>query len=363
MDKCIISGAPGTGKTACLKYELDQIDRAEVKVIFINCMNLLNAKEIYGKIALELDKNYDGVQPQKFVEAKLASKKASSKKVLLILDEVDQLASKDQEILYSIFEWPQKCSPRLALVGIANALDLTDRTLPRLAMSAQHCPKQLSFSAYNKKEIQEIIKSRLGDDGSNVIHPAAVMYLASKVSAISGDIRKALDVCRRAIELAEVERRKQTILSPGSTPKDPINQIGIKQVSVIFEQVYSSRVTASMDQTGEHLPTEQKILLASLLLMVNHGKKKCKEVTVGKLTQTNKNVCKNRNHPTLDDSAVFNLCELLETRGLLTVKKKKGKLIRDNLVSLRIDEKEVESALKDKVLLSGIIQDVGAIAK
>ena len=329
-------------------------------------MTLLNPKEIFSKIALELDKSYDGVQPQKFVEAKLASKKASSKKVLLILDEVDQLACKDQEILYSIFEWPHKCSPKLALVGIANALDLTDRTLPRLALSAQHCPKQLSFSAYNKKEIQEIIKSRLGDDGSNVIHPAAIIYLASKVSAISGDIRKALDVCRRAIELAEVEHRKQTILSPSSnlSPNDnKVSQIGIKQVSVIFEQVYSSRVTASMDQTGEHLPTEQKILLASLVLMVNHGQKKCKEVTVAKLTQTNKNVCKNRNHPTLDDSAVFNLCELLETRGLLSIKKKKGKLLRDNLVSLRIDEKEVEAALKDKVLLSGIIRDVEAIAK
>ena len=69
---------------------------------------------------------------------------------LLALDEIDQLDSRGQEILYKLFEWPSLPNSHLILIGknfvtlkvcmiffyfklgIANSLDLTDRLLPRL---------------------------------------------------------------------------------------------------------------------------------------------------------------------------------------------------------------------------------------
>ena len=71
---------------------------------------------------------------------------------LLVLDEIDQLNSSSQQVLYSIYEWPSLPSSALILIcelvkpndfyyfiiylllllAIANALDLTDRLLPRL---------------------------------------------------------------------------------------------------------------------------------------------------------------------------------------------------------------------------------------
>lgn len=56
---------------------------------------------------------------------------------VVILDEIDQLATKDQDVLYKIFEWATSASSRLVLIGIANALDMTDRLLPRLR--AKNC--------------------------------------------------------------------------------------------------------------------------------------------------------------------------------------------------------------------------------
>ena len=50
----------------------------------------------------------------------------------LVLDEVDQLESVNQDVLYTVFEWPALAGSRLSLVGIANTLDLTDKVLPRL---------------------------------------------------------------------------------------------------------------------------------------------------------------------------------------------------------------------------------------
>ena len=41
---------------------------------------------------------------------------------------------------------------------------------------------------------------------------SAVQFCARKVSAVAGDMRKALDVCRRAVEVAQSEARSQTVL-------------------------------------------------------------------------------------------------------------------------------------------------------
>ena len=57
--------------------------------------------------------------------------------VFLVLDEIDQLVAKDQDVLYRLFELAVQKDSRLVLIGIANAIDLTSRFLPRL--KAKHC--------------------------------------------------------------------------------------------------------------------------------------------------------------------------------------------------------------------------------
>ena len=40
------------------------------------------------------------------------------------MDEVDQLDSKNQEVLYTMFEWPHLAKSRLVLIGKSNFMQL-----------------------------------------------------------------------------------------------------------------------------------------------------------------------------------------------------------------------------------------------
>ncbi|NWS25857.1 CDC6 protein, partial [Polioptila caerulea] len=218
-----VSGAPGTGKTACLSRVLldckDELARS--RTVVLNCMALGSPHSVFPALAQHLGLPVaTGRERIRSLEKHLT---AQGPMVLLVLDELDQLESKGQDVLYTLFEWPQLPSSRLVLVGLANALDLTDRSLARLGAHQTGSPQLLHFPPYTKEQLTRILQERLGQGGTQrgqrggrdpVLDSAALQFCARKVSAVSGDARKALDVCRRAVEVVELEVRGQTLLKP-----------------------------------------------------------------------------------------------------------------------------------------------------
>ena len=87
-----------------------------------------------------------------------------------------------------------------------------------------------------------------------------------------------------------------------------VGQVDVPQIMKVINQVYGSQVSASLGTKGDSLPLKQKILIASLLLMVKKGKSK--EVTLGKLAETYSKVLKKRQMEPEHESACvgnFNL--------------------------------------------------------
>ena len=47
--------------------------------------------------------------------------------IVLLLDEIDMLVTKDQSILYNFFDWPRLTGAKLIVIAISNTLDLPER--------------------------------------------------------------------------------------------------------------------------------------------------------------------------------------------------------------------------------------------
>lgn len=68
---------------------------------------------------------------------------------------------------------------------------------------------RINFQPYTTPQVERIVHARLltaaqslSDAQQAVLVPDAVKFACMKVASISGDARRALDVCRRAVELA-----------------------------------------------------------------------------------------------------------------------------------------------------------------
>ncbi|KAM0721845.1 hypothetical protein Q7P37_002770 [Cladosporium fusiforme] len=223
-----VSGPPGTGKSALLDEVCQQYQKSgDVSMSVVNCMSVRNAKDLSGKLSEDL-----GLQEDAGFEylrsCFVGGNAKTTQKYLVILDEVDCLVDLDLSLLYGLFEWSMSPSSRLVLIGIANALDLTDRFLPRLK-SRNLKPELLPFMPYAAAQIAEVLTSKLkslmpaGSNNAPFLHPAAIQFCAKKVASQTGDLRKAFDICRRAVDLVEQETRDKDanaalLESPSKTP-------------------------------------------------------------------------------------------------------------------------------------------------
>lgn len=224
-----VSGPPGTGKSALLDEVCKQHqDSGDVSMSIVNCMSVRNTKDLSGKLSEDL-----GLQEDAGFEylrsCFVGGKAKSEKKYLVILDEVDCLVDLDLSLLYGLFEWSMSPSSRLILIGIANALDLTDRFLPRLK-SRNLKPELLPFMPYAAPQIAEVVtsklKSLLSEGSTNLpfLHPAAIQFCAKKVASQTGDLRKAFDICQRAVDMVEqvTKDRDARAAVPESPSKTPL---------------------------------------------------------------------------------------------------------------------------------------------
>lgn len=303
-DSIYVSGPPGTGKSAQINatinslfsnssindsnndiysIKIDDNIKRKIRVVKFNCMSISNPTDLFKELYYKLSGNKyissDG-SSQLF---KILTKRKSSDcdMTILVLDEMDNIVNKSQQSLFELFTYASNLiesdeKPNLLLIGIANALDLTDRFLPRLRANCIS-PKLVQFLPYTADQIKSVIFTKLftllSDNKENqpqevikstlppIVHPAAIQFCAKKSAVTTGDLRKAFDVMFKSIDLFEESLLKtHTVEELNAIPINKLPKLMISQVVKVCSSSFNSNFELKLNP----LNLQKKMILAFL---------------------------------------------------------------------------------------------------
>ncbi|KAF5212716.1 putative origin recognition complex subunit [Clavispora lusitaniae] len=214
-----VSGTPGTGKTATIKEVIASLKEIvsydglrEFDFLEINCLKLLTPNSAYEKFWEYLS----GIKVTPSNAALLLEEYFSRdvpdpdrKPLIVLMDELDQIVTKNQNVMYNFFNWPTYANAKLIIIAVANTMDLPERLLSN-KISSRLGLRRIQFVGYTYEQLGQIIKQRLEmlaekNKRRVTVSPDAVGFASRKVASVSGDARRALTICRRAVEIAESE--------------------------------------------------------------------------------------------------------------------------------------------------------------
>ncbi|EDW09330.1 origin recognition complex subunit 1 [Drosophila mojavensis] len=267
QDQCggcmYVSGVPGTGKTATVTGVIRTLQRLVEKdelpafdFLEINGMRLTEPRQAYVQIYKQLTgKTVSWEHAHTLLEKRFTTPAPRRVTTVLLVDELDILCNRRQDVVYNLLDWPTKSAARLVVVTIANTMDLPERLLMGKVTSRLGLTR-LTFQPYTHKQLQEIVTARLA--GSEAFKGEAVQLVARKVAAVSGDARRALDICRRATEIADTADAQPggmkcvTMLHVQQALAEMIASAKVQAIKNCsrLEQIFLQAVAAEVTRTG-----------------------------------------------------------------------------------------------------------------
>ena len=236
----------------------------------------------------------------------------------------------------------------------------------------------------------EIITSRLEGVPGNIVDKDAVQFASRKVAAVSGDARRALDICRRAVEIAEQVQEKQDAVddeevaattpsrrnrnTPKVNPKDNTTKEEIRLARVTIATIKQAINEATSSPVAQHLRSlslASKLFLAAVL--ARSRRTGVAECTLGEITVESKSITNVAENSAIHDFLLVDnvsgksgaagsmprilalggaAMELVEA-GVIAMEAR-GKGERAGKVRLRVGEEEVKSALIHDTEVKGL---------
>ncbi|RSM18635.1 hypothetical protein CDV31_002564 [Fusarium ambrosium] len=276
---CIyISGTPGTGKTATVREVVSRLEEAvgadeldDFIFVEINGMKITDPHQSYTLLWEALKgQRASPAQSLDLLEREFSNPSPRRIPCVVLMDELDQLVTKNQAVMYNFFNWPTLRHSRLIVLAVANTMDLPERTLSN-KISSRLGLTRITFPGYNHEQLMKIIQSRLEGVPGNIVDPDAIQFASRKVAAVSGDARRALDICRRAVELAEADApadpttpsKRERLAESQGQPR------GVGRVTIAtIKKAINEATTNPVQQHLRSLPLMSKLLMAALMMRI-----------------------------------------------------------------------------------------------
>mmetsp|Transcript_14228 Transcript_14228/g.26682 ORF Transcript_14228/g.26682 Transcript_14228/m.26682 type:complete len:776 (-) Transcript_14228:2176-4503(-) len=377
-----IAGPPGTGKTASVNSIIHEMyhEQAEGLIpefsfVSINGMEMRHPFDIYVRL-------WEAVSPSKEVldrpksRAKLqlyfseSSRKKTGNKdvnrtkkrriVVLLADEIDYLVTEKQSILYNLFDWPlagyeNESDVQLIVIGISNTINLPERLHPRIVsrIGKQRC----IFNAYTWSENLTIIEGKLRQSiscGESIFHPDAIKFASKKIASESGDIRKMIQLCKRAAEnvFFEMKSGKRKLDSNAVSGK---GVIGVSDIQNAAKQMFHTVLYSAIT----HATSYQALLFVALASLHRNTGRRSGGFTLDEVIIKMESMANSFGHPRYIPCPhyhmVMSMLSPLGEAGIIKFSTGNGTQVPSGasgfkrLISLKVDASEVLSSLKDTV--------------
>lgn len=275
-----VAGTPGVGKTLTVKEVIKELQRSSdqnelplFQFVEINGLKMVKPTDSYeflwNKIMGESLTWGAAMESLEFYFNKVPRNK--KRPVVVLLDELDALVNKTQDIMYNFFNWTTYENAKLIVIAVANTMDLPERQLGN-KVSSRIGFTRIMFTGYTYEELKKIIEFRLKGMNNSFFYedtktgsayimedvqeeelPShikkvqlrmtddAIEIASRKVASVSGDARRALKVCKRAAEIAEQHYMakhgysydgQQTSKSDMNDAEDVNDQEGVQTVHI-----------------------------------------------------------------------------------------------------------------------------------
>lgn len=272
---CIyVSGTPGVGKTATIREviehskeiasigELNAFDYVE-----INGLKLITPNSAYDKLWEKISGTR--VSPSNaalLLESYFNTEDKDRKPLVVLMDELDQVVTKSQSVMYNFFNWPTYAHSKLIVIAVANTMDLPERVLSN-KISSRLGLRRIQFIGYSYQDLGEIVRHRLSmltkqNRRKVVVNEDAIGFASRKVASVSGDARRALAICRRAVEIAEADFLKNRGEKEVENDEEEAFTVSLSHISKAINETVSSPTFKFL----EALPFAAKLVLVGILL-------------------------------------------------------------------------------------------------
>uniref|UniRef100_A0A4W3IWN1 Origin recognition complex subunit 1 n=1 Tax=Callorhinchus milii TaxID=7868 RepID=A0A4W3IWN1_CALMI len=328
-----ISGVPGTGKTAtvhevmrCLSHAAEQEELPIFQFIEINGMKLTDPHQAYVQILkLLTGQKATADHAAALLEKRFSTPAAKRETTVLLVDELDLLWTRKQNVMYNLFDWPTRKQAKLVVLAIANTMDLPERIMINRVASRLGLTR-MSFQPYTYKQLQQIIASRL--NRLKAFEDDVIQLVARKVAALSGDARRALDICRRSAEICEIS----------SAQKSASSMVRMVHVTQALDEMFSSPYITAIRNSSVQ---EQIFLQAVIAEFKQLG---VEEATFQQVYQQHMGLCRMEGLQPPAISEAMSVCMRLGACRLLLVESSKNDL--HSRVRLNVSQDDVMYALK-----------------
>ncbi len=308
-----IYGKTGTGKTITTRHTTDNLlaiakkQSIPIQKLYVNCKLKSVADTEYrliSSLAREFGKPLPstGLPTDDVYKAFFSAVDSTKQLIILILDEVDQLAKKAGDgVLYNLTRINEELhQAQISIIGISNDLMFVDNLDPRVKSSLSE--EELLFPPYNALQLQDILTSRsaLAFKGG-ALESGVVEKCAAYAAREHGDARRALELLRVAGELAD---RK------GSA------KVSIADVDEAEEKIERDKV---VDLIATQ-PRQAQVVLHAIIEISQGSSKSSNFIFTGEVYELYKKYCTEIGLRPLTQRRVSDILSELDMLGMITAR-------------------------------------------